>query len=90
MSDYVARHLSLPQPNCRELKWFEFVSGDRCRAVAWTCDCTARFYELYAMAGVGFIRRTIQRTPVSIAETNRWPLRQAREVWADIMAGRAR
>ncbi|GAB3144437.1 hypothetical protein [Microbispora hainanensis] len=61
------------------------------RVLAWTCDCLAMVYELCQAGGQGFIRRTLQNEDApEIRETHRWPLGQAREIWAALLTGMAR
>ncbi|WP_182897911.1 hypothetical protein [Microbispora sp. H10830] len=79
------------QPGCKKLAWFEPSDGTRVRVIAWTCDCLAMVYELCQASGQGFIRRTLQHEDApEICETHRWPIAQAREVWAALLTGMAR
>ncbi|WP_343950080.1 hypothetical protein [Nonomuraea longicatena] len=67
------------------------VRSGRVRVVVWTCSCRATVYELCASGGRAFIRRTVQAEPVAvICETPWGPPREAWEIWAALLAGRAR
>ncbi|WP_432928403.1 hypothetical protein ACQPZZ_02080 [Microbispora sp. CA-135349] len=90
-SRHLSPHLPRPQADAEALVWFAPTPTSRELVLAWTCDCLAIFFELIQSGGVAFIRKTIQdeRAPV-IAETHRWPLREAWLTWAAMLAGQVR
>ncbi|GLX03311.1 hypothetical protein Misp03_02380 [Microbispora sp. NBRC 16548] len=88
----LAPHVPLAQRGHIKLAWHEpFCGSGRARILAWTCDCRATIYELCQAGGQAFIRSTLQSEPeYEMKETYRWPLREARDVWAALLSGEAR
>ncbi len=57
----------------------------------WTCDCTEAYYELIALGGLRFIRRTVLRNGKSVIhESDRWSFRVADALWSALLMGQAR
>ena len=57
-----APHVSAMRPHYDQLTWHPPRRGEAGgRIVKWTCDCTEVFYELIALGGLRFIRRTALR-----------------------------
>ncbi|WP_285590739.1 hypothetical protein [Herbidospora sp. NBRC 101105] len=85
-------HYAVAQKDHMRLEWYAPTAGaDRVRAMAWTCDCRATIYELLHAGGRAFIRKTIQSEPKpKIAETYRWPVKDAKAVWDRLLRGEAR
>ncbi|GGT05703.1 hypothetical protein GCM10010156_74230 [Planobispora rosea] len=88
----ISPHIAMVQRDCVRLEWREpYPVLERVRPVAWTCVCRSVIYELRAGAGLGFIRRTVQRDDGhQVSESRPWPLREARAIWADLLIGRVR
>ena len=74
---------------CRTLDWDSVPQG-RHRVVEHTCSCRVVFYELISCGGTHMIHRVVQRRPPEHAFTGRWTLREAWEVWRQVLTGQAR
>ncbi|MFC4016084.1 hypothetical protein ACFOY2_53360 [Nonomuraea purpurea] len=78
--------------DCEELNWIVPRQEERLvRVIAWTCDCAAIFYELCQTGGLRFIRRNHNKQGTwTIAESDRWPARQAAAQWTALLLGHLR
>ncbi|GAA4206309.1 hypothetical protein GCM10022252_68280 [Streptosporangium oxazolinicum] len=71
------------------LDW-ESVPQGRYRVTEHTCSCRMVFYELISCGGTYMIHRVIQNRPPEHAFAGRWTLREAREMWRQVLTGQAR
>lgn len=87
-----AVHLRPTATGHEELAWHPSQRFSRSRVVAWTCArCRFVSYELCEVAGLGFIRRTVNRQGRrEVTESDAWPSVQAREMWSMLVNGWAR
>ncbi len=74
---------------CRALDG-DSVPQRRYRVVEHTCSCRVVLYELISCGGIYMIHRVIQNKPPKHAFTGRWTLREAREMWRQVLTGQAR
>lgn len=89
MSDCLSPHLPEPQPNCTRLVWLMARNEPRRRALSWTCHCAGIVYELCAMGGQAFLRRTDPETGKAF-ETHRMSTREGEATWQALLSGRVR
>ncbi len=91
-NECLSPHVAMRRREHMELIWHApFCGVSHVRVLAWTCECRATIYELCQAGGQAFIRSTLQCEPEhEIKETYRWPLREARDVWAALLSGEAR
>jgi hypothetical protein len=87
-----AAHVSAVQAHYEELAWHPPRGGEPPgRVLRWTCDCTDVFYELIALGGLRFIRRTaLQGKKSVIHESDRWSLHVAHDRWRALLFGHVR
>lgn len=78
-----------PESKRQELDWNAVPQG-RYRVVEHTCSCRVIFYELISCGGTYMIHRVIQNKTPDHAFTGRWTLREAREMWHQMLTGWAR
>ncbi len=85
-------YVGMAQRDHVRLEWRKpYRTPDRVRPMAWTCACRATFYELCAGGGQAFIRRTVQFDGnVTVHESPRWPVNEARTVWMALLSGGVR
>lgn len=85
-------HVSPPRSHCEALSWNAPPrEGERTRLITWTCDCGPVLFELHQAGGLRFIRRTARgQGGVSIAESDRWPAREADAMWNALLCGLVR
>ncbi|NRQ36296.1 hypothetical protein HII36_31345 [Nonomuraea sp. NN258] len=87
----LAPHVPPQQPECEELQWIPPRADERRRVVDWTCDCRRLVYELCESGGQAFIHRTMRHADVTIErQTHRMRPKEARAVWAALLAGQMR
>ncbi len=92
-------HVAMRRPGFEAIQWRRvrgaeapvLGSKERFRVVSHTCECLATLYELCAVGGVYFIRRTV-RGPVDdeVWESPRNRLRSVEDLWVRLLRGRAR
>ena len=85
-------HVGMAQPDHVRLEWRKpYRTPDRVRPMAWTCTCRATFYELCSGGGQAFIRRSVQLDGnVTVHESPRWPVNEARTIWMALLSGGVR
>ncbi|WP_433499152.1 hypothetical protein ACQP1K_01990 [Sphaerimonospora sp. CA-214678] len=88
---YHGIHAAVAQPDAVTVRWLK--PQHRCprtRVKEHTCECRARIYELCQAGALFFVRRT-DRTPKGqrVMETEWSPFAQMRELWHNIITGRA-
>ncbi|GAA2897770.1 hypothetical protein GCM10010517_62870 [Streptosporangium fragile] len=88
---YHGIHVGLLAPDHEKLVWrAPAARSDRVRVREHTCACRVQSYELCASGGLMFIRRTTMRSGKAVVhETDRWPSKQATNVWTLLLSGRA-
>ncbi|WP_157248525.1 hypothetical protein [Nonomuraea typhae] len=87
----LAPHPTPPREDCLRVTWLEPRGDDRCRVIAWTCDCRRLYFELCASGGLTFVRRTVRETEwIVTAETHRGPLLETEKIWTALLHGLAR
>jgi len=82
-SHCTAPHVSAVQLHYDQLAWHPPRGGEPPgRVLRCTCDCDEVVYELVALGGLRFIRRTAFRDGKSvIQESDRWSLHVANAMW---------
>ncbi|MFD9944537.1 hypothetical protein ACFWYW_48525 [Nonomuraea sp. NPDC059023] len=80
-----------PRADAIRLTWLPPRDDERCRVIAWTCDCRPVYFELCAAGGQTFIRRTSRTAKrVIIAETHRGPSAETQKIWSALTLGLVR
>ncbi|MEV1240174.1 hypothetical protein [Nonomuraea sp. NPDC049750] len=87
-----APHVSAVQSRYEELAWNAPRGGEPDgRVMQWTCDCDEVFYELIALGGLRFIRRTALRAGKAVIhESERWSFHVANAMWSALISGHVR
>ncbi len=88
----MAPHIPAAQSHYDRLAWHPPRGGEPPgRVLRWTCDCEEVVYELVALGGLRFIRRTALRGGKGVIhESDRWSLHAANAMWDALLTGNAR
>ncbi|MFC0862366.1 hypothetical protein ACFHYQ_08655 [Sphaerimonospora cavernae] len=88
---YHGTHAAAAQPDAVTIRWLKpQPRSARIRVKEHTCECKARIYELCQAGGLFFVRRTDRaQNGQQVMETEWLPSARMRELWHDIITGRA-
>ena len=88
----MAPHVSAVTSHYERLTWNPPRGGEPDgRVLRWTCDCHEVVYELIALGGLRFIRRTDRRGGRTVAhESDRWSIHVADSMWSALLLGHVR
>lgn len=92
MEEFHSAHPKRPQEGCVAIDWSRSVGrSSSVRVREHTCPCMPTSYELCAVGGLAHIRRTERTLNGDRVSESPWLRTTAvRELWADLLDGRAR